>query len=110
MCGVPVISTRVAGIPEMIQHSENGLLVAPGKPETLAVAMEQLLRDAVMAAKLGQRGHGTAQAKFAIEKTTRALKHLLVQRAGVVPPPRALELDPELPKPSLLARLAGAFR
>jgi glycogen synthase len=39
----PVISTRIAGISELIEHSANGLLVAPGRSDLLADAMEQLL-------------------------------------------------------------------
>lgn len=103
MCGTPVISTRLAGIPEMIQHGENGLLVAPRNPPALAKAMEQLFRDRTLAAKLGARGRGTAINKFSIESTTRALKHLLVRRAGVKPPPEARALDETLPR-SFLSR------
>ena len=107
MCGLPVISTRIAGLPEMIQHSENGFLVEPRKPQTLAVAMEQLLRDTVLATKLGTRAHGTAVAKFSLESTTRTLKHLLIRHAGVVPPVRARELDPTLPR-GFLSRWLGS--
>lgn len=106
MCGVPVISTRVAGVPEMIHHGENGLLVAPRTPSALAVAIEQLLRDTILADKFGMRGHGTAVTHFSIESTTRALKHLLVKIAGVTPPAQARELDPSLPR-GLLSRLFG---
>ena len=105
MCGVPVISTRVAGVPEMIHHGENGLLVAARNPSALAMALEQLLRDNVLADKFGVRGHGTAVAKFAIENSTRSLKHLLVRNAGVKPPARARELDSTLPR----GWLAGIF-
>ncbi len=98
MCGVPVISTRLAGIPEMIQHGESGLLVAPRTPSALAIAIEQLLRDAVLAAKFSQRGRGAAIANFAIENTTRSLKHLLVRLGGVAPPAKAFALDPKLPR------------
>jgi len=106
MCGVPVVSTRVAGLPEMIQHGENGLLVAPRTASALALALEQLLRDNVLATKFGSRGHGTAVAKFSSENTTRALKHLLVRHAGVKPPPRAADLDPTLPR-GLMSRWFG---
>jgi colanic acid/amylovoran biosynthesis glycosyltransferase len=44
--GVPVISTTVAGIPELIRHGEDGLLVAPSDPDGLADAIESLLMDA----------------------------------------------------------------
>ena len=98
MCSVPVISTRIAGLPEMIQHGENGLLVAPRNPAALSVAIDQLLRDQILSTKLGTRGHGTAVAKFSIENTTRALKHLLVRFGRVRAPAKARELDPTLPR------------
>jgi glycosyltransferase involved in cell wall biosynthesis len=98
MCGLPIVSTRVAGIPEMLEHGENGLLVAPGDPAALALAMEQLLRDDSVAQLFAARARRTALGKFAIQTTTRALKQLLVRRAGVNPPPSALELDPGLPR------------
>jgi glycosyltransferase involved in cell wall biosynthesis len=103
MCGTPVISTRLAGIPEMIQHGENGILVGPRNAPALATAIEQLLRDRTLAGKLGTHGKGTAINKFSIETTTRALKHLLVHRAGIKPPKEARALDKTLPQ-SFLGR------
>jgi hypothetical protein len=81
----------------MIQHSENGLLVAPRNPSALSTTMEQLLRDTVLAEKLGTRAHGTAVSKFALENTTRMLKHLLVKHGGVRPPAAASAADPKMP-------------
>jgi glycosyltransferase involved in cell wall biosynthesis len=103
MCGTPVISTRLAGIPEMIQHGENGLLVGARNAPALATAIEQLLRDRTLATKLGTHAKGTAIQKFSIEATTRTLKHLLVHRAGVKPPKEARAFDKTLPQ-SFLAR------
>jgi glycosyltransferase involved in cell wall biosynthesis len=98
MCGTPIVSTRLAGIPEMIHHGENGLLVAPRNPSALAKAMEQLIRDRTLAARYGTRAHGAAISKFTIDATTRALKHLLVRRAGVKPTSEARALDDTLPR------------
>jgi glycosyltransferase involved in cell wall biosynthesis len=41
--GKPAVGTRVSGIPEIIQHEVNGLLVEPGQPAKLAAAMERLI-------------------------------------------------------------------
>ncbi len=95
--GVPVISTRLAGVPEMITDGENGLLAAPKDPESVAEALEKMLSDRAMAEQMAERGKQTAQKRFAIEATTRKLKHLLVRIAGVIPPKKARELDPKLP-------------
>lgn len=47
-CGLPVIATKVGGIPEMMEDGTNGLLVDPGSEESLGEAMQTLLQDEVM--------------------------------------------------------------
>ena len=42
---VPVVATRIAGVPRLIRHGDNGLLVEPGSVEELAGALGRLLRD-----------------------------------------------------------------
>jgi glycosyltransferase involved in cell wall biosynthesis len=51
--GLPVVSTAVSGIPELISDGENGLLVAPEDPAALAAAIERLLADAGLGARQG---------------------------------------------------------
>ena len=50
--GLPVISTTVAGIPELIRNEQDGLLVAPSDPGLLANAIERLMEDADLRARL----------------------------------------------------------
>ena len=111
--GVPVVSTRIAGVPEMITDGWEGLLTEPDAPQTFAAALERMLREPAFADECGKRGRASAVAKFSVETTTRQLKHLLIQHAGVIPPAAALALDPEMPRPpaqSGLARLRRLFR
>jgi glycosyltransferase involved in cell wall biosynthesis len=105
----PVISTRLAGIPEMIVDGQDGLLVPPKDPAALADAMARLLSDPAGAESLGQKGRLSAEGKFAVEKTTALLKHLLVARAPVSLPASARALDPSLRQPSLFRRLLQIF-
>jgi glycosyltransferase involved in cell wall biosynthesis len=44
--GIPVVATRIAGIPELVRDGHNGLLVSPGDVNEMAVAVDRLLGDA----------------------------------------------------------------
>lgn len=81
--GLPCISTRLAGVPEMITDGVDGMLTEPKDPEGLATAIRSLLRDPVRAARLGQAGKTSALGKFSIEHTVGELRRLLIERARV---------------------------
>ena len=51
--GLPVIVTPVGGIPEVVNHNQNGLLVQPGNQEQLVEAMQNLIRDEGLRISLG---------------------------------------------------------
>ena len=65
-CGVPVISTRVSGIPELITDGIDGLLVEPDDPVGLAQAMARLLTDPDLGARLGRAGRQKVERLFDI--------------------------------------------
>ncbi|NOS78351.1 MAG: glycosyltransferase family 4 protein [Nitrospira sp.] len=53
----PIVAARVGGIPEIIEHGENGLLVEPANEHDIAKACDKLRRDRVFAARLGSAAH-----------------------------------------------------
>lgn len=55
-CGLPVVATRSAAIPEVVPHGQAGLLVPPGEPEALAQALVELLRSPERRAACGAFG------------------------------------------------------
>ena len=58
MClGLPVIATRVGGIPDWVEDCVSGLLVEPKNPHALAEAIIQLVRDPALRQRLGRAGH-----------------------------------------------------
>jgi glycosyltransferase involved in cell wall biosynthesis len=75
--GLPVVSTNVGGIPEMIIENETGFLVQPGDAAAMADAIESVINDPSSAAKRGQSGYERARALFSIEKNVRELCALL---------------------------------
>jgi starch synthase len=63
-CGTAVVGSRTGGIPEVVADGETGLLVPPGEPEPLAIALNELLRDPGRATVMGQAGRKRALAEF----------------------------------------------
>lgn len=55
-CARPVVAARVGGLPDLVVNHETGLLVPPGSPAALADALESLVRDEGLAARMGQAG------------------------------------------------------
>jgi len=60
----PAVSTRVSGIPELIDDGENGLLAEPGDVEAIAAGLERLLGDASLRERLGQSARAKVDAEF----------------------------------------------
>ncbi len=59
--GLPVIVTPVGGIPEVVTHSENGLLVTPGHQEEIAQAMQQLIQSENLRIALGNAARNSVK-------------------------------------------------
>lgn len=98
-CGTPVVSTRVAGVPEMIDDGVNGLLVNEGDIPGLAAAIERLLTDKPVAQKMGAQALQSAREKFAIENSAARLIELLVHHARIKLLPAFLREHPQLRLP-----------
>jgi len=73
-CGVPVIGAKVGGVPEIITHGENGLLVEPGDPRALSEAILKLLKNRALSAELVRNGRKVVQTKFSVEKHINRIK------------------------------------
>ncbi len=56
-CGLPAISTRLVGIPDLVKDEETGILVAPNDPEALANALQRLESDPDLADRLAEDGY-----------------------------------------------------
>jgi colanic acid/amylovoran biosynthesis glycosyltransferase len=75
--GLPIVSTRIGGIPEMVVENETGFLVQPEDAVALAEAIEKITDDRSLGRKLGQAGYERAQELFSIEKNVQELCALL---------------------------------
>ena len=64
---LPVVATKVGGIPDVVIHGETGLLVPPRNPSALARAILMLYSDKTLASHLGQKGYELVHRKFSAE-------------------------------------------
>ena len=72
----PVVSTTVAGIPELVMDGETGILVSAGDLSDLTQALEKLLRDGELRLRYGRAGRARIEQHFRIEQTIAPLLRL----------------------------------
>ena len=76
--GVPVVSTAISGIPEMIDDGVHGLLVQPRDPQALAHALHRVLTEPELHASLAGAGRERICERFDSRLTTLALRDLFI--------------------------------
>lgn len=75
--GLPVLTTRIAGIPELVEDGVSGRIVAPGDVDAFAAALTDLLADPVAARAMGQAGRDKVRAEFDVAREAEKLAALL---------------------------------
>jgi colanic acid/amylovoran biosynthesis glycosyltransferase len=82
---LPVISTRINGAPELVRDGVTGLLVTPGRADELADAIERLIEDPALGARMGSAGREAVRREFDVEACAGRLRELLHETiAGAV--------------------------
>jgi glycosyltransferase involved in cell wall biosynthesis len=76
---LPVISTPVAGVPEMVIDGDTGFLVPEHDVEALAARLGEMLDDPARARAMGEAGYRRCKQNFATEQTTAELKAVLAR-------------------------------
>jgi len=82
-CGVPAVATAVGGIPELIEDGVTGFLTAPGDAGRFAAALERLLRDPDLVARLGAAARRRAEERFSLTRQVDGLLALWAELAAV---------------------------
>ena len=67
-CELPVVASRVGGIPELVTDSETGILISPNNSNELAKAIDSLLANEEMRMKMGMLGRKRILERFSIKK------------------------------------------
>jgi glycosyltransferase involved in cell wall biosynthesis len=73
LAGVPVISCRISGIPELIEDGKSGLLAEPANPGDLAEVIARLLSDDTLAGEFRKNARDKVQAEFELTSNVAAL-------------------------------------
>jgi glycosyltransferase involved in cell wall biosynthesis len=89
--GLPIVASQVGGIPDLVEHGHNGLLVPPGDPHSLAQAIRYLADDPQLCAEMGRRNRAKAEATLEWVQVTK--RYLSIYEAVMH----------QLPAPSLVA-------
>lgn len=79
-CGLPVISTSVVGIPDLVTNEQTGLLVEPNNANALAAALMRLSQDHLLWRRLSTAGHDCILQSFDIRNCLRPLLELYRQK------------------------------
>ncbi len=76
--GLPIVATRVGGLPELVVDGKTGLLVEPGNPRRLADSLTRLLRDEPVRASMGAKARERAIARHSMQAVTRRTEQVLL--------------------------------
>jgi glycosyltransferase involved in cell wall biosynthesis len=75
--GIPVVSTRVSGIPELVEDEVTGLVAEPGNADDLARCLKQLLAGGELGGRLAIRARERVEQEFDIQKEVRKLHDVI---------------------------------
>ncbi len=87
--GLPVVSTQLAGIPEIIDHDVNGFLVKPSSPSALADAIARILNEDELRNQFVKAGRAKALSAFELSSNVAALRRLFEIQVRAASLPRA---------------------
>ena len=76
---LPVVSTKVSGIPEVVEHQENGLLVPPQNTAVLGDAIQSLLEQPSLRGRLGKNGRRKICKMFSVAANIQQIRDLLLE-------------------------------
>jgi glycosyltransferase involved in cell wall biosynthesis len=103
-CGLPVVATRVGGIPDVVIEGETGLLVPAADPPALAEAVLSLWRDPERGEAMGKAGRKRTEEWFDVRQMVANYETLYLEgrRDGILPVPdsRRFPSEPPVPVPS----------
>jgi glycosyltransferase involved in cell wall biosynthesis len=84
--GKPVVASSVGGIPDLVHHGKNGLLVTPGSVSELKSGLLTLIRNKALAEEMGKEGRNRISEEFSAGRMAQSIEKLyreLLQNKGI---------------------------
>ncbi|HZV74517.1 MAG TPA: glycosyltransferase family 4 protein [Conexibacter sp.] len=75
--GLPVVASRITGVPELVEHDRSGLLVTPGRADELAAALARLAAEPELRERLGRRARETVLERYDVDRCSELLHGVL---------------------------------
>jgi glycosyltransferase involved in cell wall biosynthesis len=85
--GVPVVASRIGGVPEVVLDGKTGILVAPEDPAVLARAIEALIKNPALRARLGHTARRRYEDHFSLQPMLDAIEEVYRSLAAMARPP-----------------------
>ena len=83
MCArLPVVATDVGGVPELINHGENGFLVPPNDTSSMVRAIKRLIDDQELRSRFGLAGRKTIEERFSLDQMCKATSRVYDELLG----------------------------
>ncbi|MET7709568.1 glycosyltransferase family 4 protein [Micromonospora sp. NPDC005413] len=84
-CGVPVVATDLGGLPELVESTLDGTIVAADRPTDLGDALNDILADPEQAYRMGQAGRAKVARRFSPEEHLARIRELYAEAATALP-------------------------
>jgi glycosyltransferase involved in cell wall biosynthesis len=88
--GLPIVATRVGGVPDMIEHGECGWLVAPQDFEDLATRVHQIVSTPGELARMGERARARAVERMSLADSVERMAALMTRLVPTSAPQREI--------------------
>lgn len=81
-CGLPLVSTNVMGVPDLVQHGINGFCLVPGDKIALGRSLMELVQSAALRGKFGAASREIAESRFSFSATRGSWETIFLRAAG----------------------------
>lgn len=81
-CGLPIVATRVGGVPDLVEHGETGWLVGAGEFDDIAGRCAELVADAALRRRMGERARQRVVERFDLSDCVTRMDALITRLAA----------------------------